>query len=238
MQTLEIIGTLIGLVYLWLEYRASIWLWAAGIVMPAVYVFVYYDAGFYADMGINVYYLLADGFGWLMWLRRRSRPEATGLAEGAAPSDGAAVSEAAPLPEGAVLSAENAPAKNSTQTAARTRTITGERTIAPMPRGRWLPLGAITALAFGVILWVLLRFTDSNVPYGDSFTTALSIAGLWMLAQKYVEQWLVWIVVDAVCAGLYFYKGLYPTAGLYALYTVIAVFGYFEWRRLMARQRT
>ena len=226
MQTLEIIGTLIGLVYLWLEYRASIWLWAAGIVMPAVYVFVYYDAGFYADMGINVYYLLAGGFGWLMWLRRRSRPEATGLAEGAAPSDGAAVSEAAPLPEGAVLSAENAPAKNSTQTAARARTITGERTIASMPRGRWLPLGAITALAFGVILWVLLRFTDSNVPYGDSFTTALSIAGLWMLAQKYVEQWLVWIVVDAVCAGLY------------ALYTVIAVFGYFEWRRLMARQRT
>ncbi len=115
MQTLEIIGTLIGLVYLWLEYRASIWLWAAGIVMPAVYVFVYYDAGFYADMGINVYYLLAGGFGWLMWLRRRSRPEATGLCGGAALRRGRRFRKRRPCRKGAVLSAENAPAKNSTK---------------------------------------------------------------------------------------------------------------------------
>lgn len=56
-QTLEIIGTIVGLVYLWLEYRASIYLWIAGIIMPAIYIFVYYDAGLYADFGINIYYL-------------------------------------------------------------------------------------------------------------------------------------------------------------------------------------
>ena len=44
-QTLEIIGTLVGLLYLWLEYRASIYLWIAGIIMPAIYIFVYYNAG-------------------------------------------------------------------------------------------------------------------------------------------------------------------------------------------------
>lgn len=43
-QTLEIIGTLVGLLYLWLEYRASIYLWIAGIIMPAIYIFVYYNA--------------------------------------------------------------------------------------------------------------------------------------------------------------------------------------------------
>jgi nicotinamide mononucleotide transporter len=53
-QTLEIIGTIVGLVYLWLEYRASIYLWIAGIIMPAIYIFVYYDAGLYADFGINL----------------------------------------------------------------------------------------------------------------------------------------------------------------------------------------
>ena len=58
-MALEIIGTLIGLVYLWLEYRASIYLWIASIIMPAVYLFVYYDAGLYADFGINIYYLWA-----------------------------------------------------------------------------------------------------------------------------------------------------------------------------------
>ena len=48
-HTLEIIGTVVGILYLWLEYRASIYLWIAGIIMPAVYIFVYYDAGLYAD---------------------------------------------------------------------------------------------------------------------------------------------------------------------------------------------
>ena len=66
-QTLEIIGTIVGLVYLWLEYRASIYLWIAGIIMPAVYIFVYYDAGLYADFGINIYYLGAAIYGWMMW---------------------------------------------------------------------------------------------------------------------------------------------------------------------------
>jgi len=83
------------------------------------------------------------------------------------------------------------------------------------------------------IAFILIQYTDSTVPWLDSLTTALSIVAMWMLARKYVEQWLVWIVVDAVSAGLYIYKELYFTAGLYALYTVIAYFGYKEWIRLM-----
>ena len=56
MDYLEIVGTAIGVAYLYLEYKASIWLWIAGIIMPAVYLVVYYRAGLYADFGINVYY--------------------------------------------------------------------------------------------------------------------------------------------------------------------------------------
>ena len=55
-MVLEIIGTLVGLVYLWLEYRASIYLWIASIIMPAIYIFVYYESGLYAVIGINIYY--------------------------------------------------------------------------------------------------------------------------------------------------------------------------------------
>ena len=50
---------------------------------------------------------------------------------------------------------------------------------------------------------------------------------------KYLEQWWVWIVVDAVCVGLYIYKDLYFTAGLYALYAIIAIFGWLNWKKLM-----
>ena len=67
MNWLEIIGTLVGLVYLWLEYKASIWLWLASVIMPAIYIFVYYEAGLYADFGINIYYLGAAVYGWLVW---------------------------------------------------------------------------------------------------------------------------------------------------------------------------
>ena len=89
-----------------------------------------------------------------------------------------------------------------------------------------------------VLLWVALYcglhwFTDSTVPVADAFTTALSIVAMWMLARKYLEQWLAWIAVDAVCVGLYAYKGIYLYAVLYAIYTLIAVIGYRKWRRLM-----
>lgn len=66
MNYLELLGTLVGVVYLWLEYRASIYLWLACIVMPAIYLVVYYRAGLYADFGINIYYLLASVYGWMV----------------------------------------------------------------------------------------------------------------------------------------------------------------------------
>lgn len=194
-QALEITGTLVGLLYLWLEYRASIYLWIAGIVMPAIYIFVYYDAGLYADFGINIYYLGAAVYGWMMWkygsfLRRK------------------------------IL---------------RRRTEAQERElpVTRMPRRYLLPLAVVFAVALVGIARILINFTDSNVPWLDSFTTALSIIGMWMLARKYVEQWWAWIGVDVVSCGLYIYKGLDFTAALYGLYTIIAIFGYFKWKRMM-----
>lgn len=101
--------------------------------------------------------------------------------------------------------------------------------------GLKMACGAFLAalLMWAVIWWVLVTFTDSNVPVADSFTTALSVVGLWMLARKYVEQWLVWFVVDIVCSALYLYKGLPFYCILYAIYTVIALLGYRKWLILM-----
>ena len=67
----------------------------------------------------------------------------------------------------------------------------------------------------------------------DSFTNALSFVALWTLARKYVEQWLLWIVVDIVCTVLYIHKGIPFKAGLYALYVVIAILGYIKWKAMM-----
>lgn len=96
-----------------------------------------------------------------------------------------------------------------------------------------LGCAAAAAAIWYAIYLGLDNLTDSNVPVYDAFTTALSIVATWMLARKYIEQWLVWMAVDAVCVGLYCYKEIYFYACLYAIYTVIAVLGYRKWLKLM-----
>lgn len=93
----------------------------------------------------------------------------------------------------------------------------------------WILITAATAALWALLAYVLITFTDSQVPLTDAFTTALSIVAMWMMARKYAEQWLAWMVVDMVCVGLYIYKGLIFYPILYAIYTVIAVLGYRKW---------
>ncbi|MCL4483149.1 MAG: nicotinamide riboside transporter PnuC [Bacteroidetes bacterium] len=95
----------------------------------------------------------------------------------------------------------------------------------------WLKLMAVSILLFIGIAFVLVRFTDSPVPYWDALTTALSIVATWMLARKKIEHWLMWVVVDAISIGLFIVKGLYPTTLLFFVYTILAVYGYFEWKK-------
>lgn len=186
MQTLEIIGAVIGLLYLYLEFKANKWLWPVGVLMPVVYVWIFFQSKFYADMGINVYYFFASIYGWIRWNRN---------------------------PDG----------------------ITG-LPITHTPKRSILPLMVIGLLLFGAIYLILTRYTDSPVAAGDSLTTALSIIGMWMLAQKHTEQWWVWFVVNLISCLLYLWKGLYPTAALFAVYTVISVLGYYKWVRLMREE--
>ena len=90
----------------------------------------------------------------------------------------------------------------------------------------------ITLMAWGGLYLFLVNFTDSRVPIADSFTTALSFVGIWALARKYLEQWLIWIVVDVVTCALYFYKDIPFKASLYGLYVIIAILGYKKWKKM------
>ncbi len=193
-QAIEILGTAAGIVYLWLEYRASIYLWLASIVMPAIYLYIYYTAGLYADFAINIYYLVIALYGWLAWRY------------------------------GFQLFARDKKTENK------------ELEITHTPKRVWGKLLA-TYLAAQIAIYLLLTHcTDSTVPVWDSFTTALSIVGMWMLARKYIEQWWVWMIVDITSAALYVYKDLYFTAALYAFYGIISIFGYYKWQRIMPQK--
>lgn len=85
-------------------------------------------------------------------------------------------------------------------------------------------LASYAALAF-----VLLQFTDSDVPYIDSFTTASAFVGMYLMAKKKVENWIAWIITDLVSIPLYFYKGLVLTSFQFLLFTILAVLGLIAW---------
>lgn len=203
---LDIVTTILGLVYLVLEYRASIALWVVGIVMPAMDIYLYWSHGLYGDAGMAVYYTLAAIYGYAVWkfgakwkqMLKRSN------------ADGSDASEASSAEGG---SSEELP-------------------ITFFPRRLVLRTLGFFLLAWGATYYVLVAYTNSTVPLLDAFTNALSFVGLWALARKYVEQWLFWIAVDVVCCYLYVVKGIPFKAGLYGLYVVIAVLGYIKWKGL------
>ena len=191
-QYIEILGTIVGIIYLWLEYKANIYLWLVSIIMPAIYLYIFYVAGLYADFAINIYYLLIAIYGWMAW-------------------------------------------KYGFKLFSAKREKNGDEMlrVSHVPKKLWIRLMAVYVILQLSITWVLIAYTNSDVPWLDSFTTSVSILAMWLLARKYLEQWLVWIVVDVVSAGLYLYKDLYYTSALYAVYAIIAIFGYYKWKSIM-----
>jgi nicotinamide mononucleotide transporter len=92
----------------------------------------------------------------------------------------------------------------------------------------------VIGIVSGVVLGQTLnRLTDASLPFMDSILTSFSIVAQWMQTRKKLEAWLVWLAVDVFYVGMFLYKGLYPTAGLYAVFLYLAVLGYLEWRRSM-----
>lgn len=187
---LDITTTLLGLAYILLEYKASIWLWLVGFVMQVMDIVLYYQHGLYADCGMEFYYIAMTVYGFATWKFGKKYLQKQ--------------EEELPI------------------------THFKKRLILP-----WM----VFTLAAWAVLWYWLTQIGSTVPVADAFTTALSFVGIWALARKYLEQWLIWIVVDIATCVLYFYKGIPFKASLYALYVVIAVAGYFKWRRMMREQQ-
>lgn len=91
--------------------------------------------------------------------------------------------------------------------------------------------GLLSAAFFVAYYFVLHYFTDSPLPAWDSLTTSLSIVGSLMLVYKIVQQWYFWIFVNFVSCCLYVYKDLQITSVLFGFYTLMSVYGYFEWRK-------
>jgi len=180
---IEIFGVVTGIIYVILEVKQNRLLWPLGLLTSAIFVYIFFNGKFYADMGLQVYYVLISIYGWYYWSRGGERSGS------------------------------------------------GELPVVRGNRKQLFILSLIFAVSWIGIYFLLNSLTDSTVPLGDSFTTALAIVATWMLARKIIEHWFLWIVANLISIALYIYKGLYPTVILYVVYTAMAVYGYLEWKK-------
>lgn len=96
---------------------------------------------------------------------------------------------------------------------------------------QWIYNIALVFGLFGLLWFVLDKYTPSTVPMFDSFTTALFIIGMWLMARKKIENWLAWIAGDILVIPLFAYKGLVFTGFQYMVFTALAISGYIEWKK-------
>ena len=180
---IELLGLVFGLLYVVLSIKENIWGWPAGLITSALYIYVFFNTKFYADMGLQVYYLIISVYGWYHWMFGSKSKKQDDL--------------------------------KISRTKAKLAVY----------------LSLAFVILFVLISYILVNFTDSEVPYWDAFTTAASVVATWMLVRKLIEHWIIWVIVDTVSLGLYIYKGLYPTVILFAVYDVLAILGYIEWKK-------
>jgi nicotinamide mononucleotide transporter len=98
----------------------------------------------------------------------------------------------------------------------------------------------VLLVILGVSTWAMTLFLagiHDSAPFLDALTTTLSLIAQYMLTRKLFENWFVWITADVIYIGLYIYKELYLTAGLYAIFLAMCVAGLWQWRRSMAAHR-
>jgi len=94
----------------------------------------------------------------------------------------------------------------------------------------WLRVVLVSFLLWPTLALLLQHFTDSDVAWWDALPTTLSLVGQALLGRKYIENWLVWMVVNIISVALFAHKGLWLTCVLYALFTLMSVWGWRAWQ--------
>ncbi len=106
-----------------------------------------------------------------------------------------------------------------------------ERPITRLTLSLGVILVSISAILYFGTGYVLDNYTDSPIPYYDALITAFSFVATWMLARKILEHWILWIFVNFFSSGLYLWRELYPTAGLFVIYGIMSIVGWFKWKK-------
>jgi nicotinamide mononucleotide transporter len=179
MTTIEILATALGLMNVWLIVKRSMWNYPPGLVMVALYAWIFYDAKLYSDVILQIFFFFVQLYGWYNW--KQSQQES-----------GEVVVESMSLPE----------------------------------RTQALVAVAIFSIGLG---GYMSNYTDASLPHWDAFIAGASFVAQYLLSKRKLENWVLWITVDVVAIGVYAYKGLYITSGLYSVFLGMATIGLITW---------
>lgn len=204
MDIIEVIGALLGIIYVALQYKANLWMWVSSLLMSLLYIYINYANGLYANFVLQIIFAAMAVVGLLHWMGFK---------------------------------------KKATQRRLRLRAWmhhnwrgrkkdAPQRPITSMPRHAVVPIIAATLLLALATYAVLCHTGESSMPIFDSITVAINLSGTYMLIRKYYQEWICWMIVDPLMAVMYAMLGLWPSALLYAVFSIVVVFGYFNWRRL------
>ncbi|HYD20647.1 MAG TPA: nicotinamide riboside transporter PnuC [Flavipsychrobacter sp.] len=185
-SALEWIAVIAAVAQVLLARANNIWLYPAGIISTALYIYLMVDIKLYAESLLNLYYLAMSIYGWIHWLRRGNE---------------------SPLP------------------------------ITHTNRKEYLIATAIVLPGWLLMYLVLDGYTDSNVPAWDAWVSATAWAGMWLLARRKIENWLLLNLSNLFAIPLFIYKGLLLTACLTVFLFIVAIFGYIEWRKIYQTQK-
>ncbi len=213
---IEVFGAVTGIIFVFLEIRQTIWLWLVGIITSAVYIWVFFTSKIYADMSLQVYYLVISCLGWYWWAKGTGRQPSLKLR----------------------LAKQGTGQKEEGVKGMVVKWEKEELEVTRLKPRTGMVLAIVFVLLF-IAMWLFLtRLTDSPVPVRDSFITSLSIIATWMLARKIYEHWYLWIVVNFVSAVLFMTRGLYPTVILYVVYGLMSFVGLAAWGKTIKMDLT
>ena len=184
---IELIGAVLGCVYVVLAAKENVWCWFFGIINVLIYIVIFFQSQLFGEMMLQIFYLLMSFYGLYEWLRKSDN------------------------------------SKKKTIKISKIKFNT-------------LIISIVATIVVGFGFGYVLTYTSTNVPYFDGIATSLGITGTWMTARKYIENWIWWVFANIYCIGIYYYKGLYPTIGFYFVITILAILGYFQWRKAMIQQ--
>lgn len=179
---LERFSVVCGVVQVLLSKNNKVSNYFFGILSIISGMYVLFGAKLYAEIALNMYYLVMSIYGWWYWVTNKT--------------------------------AAQRPITNSSS-------------------AEWGIVAAISLGGFLTLYFILDQLTDSDVPVWDAWVSSTAWAGMWLLARRKIENWILLNISNAFAIPLLVYKELYLFAALTLFLFIVAIFGYFKWRRLM-----